>query len=184
MRGGGLARWLLVGVLLTLAHPALSQQEPIPGATVLTIDPERLFAETAFGIRAIGEIEQRATELAAENRRIEAELIAEERDLTERRPTLPVDEFRTLADAFDAKVDEIRAAQDAKLREVQGLRENAQQAFFGRIGPILAEILNERQALVVLDRRNVFAASEAADITDIAISRIDAEIGDGSGVSD
>ncbi|MEM9342639.1 MAG: OmpH family outer membrane protein [Pseudomonadota bacterium] len=169
--------------MVTLASPSAAQ-EVSPSATVLTIDPERLFAETAFGRRAIGEIEQRATELATENRRIEGELIAEERDLTDRRPTLPVEEFRALADAFDAKVDEIRAAQDAKLREVQGLREEAQQAFFGQIGPILAQILNERQALVVLDRRSVFAASEAADITDLAIARIDAEIGDGSGISD
>lgn len=180
---GGLARCFLVVLMLAWAAPATAQ-EPVQGASVLTIDPERLFAETAFGRRAIGEIERRAAELAAENRRIETDLIAEERELTDRRPTLPVDEFRALADAFDTKVDEIRAAQDAKLREVQGLREDAQQAFFGQIGPILAQILNERQALVVMDRRNVFAASEAADITDIAIARIDAEIGDGSGVSD
>ena len=41
-------------------------------------------------------------------------------------------------------------------------------------------MLSERQALVVMDRRAVIAASDAADITDAAIARVDAEIGDGS----
>ena len=122
---------------------------------VVTIDPERLFADTAYGQRVQQVIEDRSTALAAENRRIEAELVAEERALTDQRPTLPVEEFRALADAFDEKVQRLRAEQDAKTREVQGLQDREQQRFLNRVAPILSELVQERGALVVMDRRAV-----------------------------
>jgi len=147
---------------------------------VLILDLERLFDETAFGQRVARDIETRAAELATENRRIESDLIAEERSLTERRPTLSVEEFRELADAFDAKVEAIREEQDGKTRDLQRLRDVEQQRFFGQIGAVLSAIVRERRASVVLDRRSVFLAVDAADVTEEAIARIDAEVGDGS----
>ena len=134
-----------------------------------------------YGRRVAREIEDRATALAAENRRIEAELTEEERVLTEQRPSLTVEEFRELADAFDAKVDRIRQEQDGKTREVQQLGEVERQRFFGQIGPILSALVRDRRAAVVLDQRSVFISAESVDVTDEAISRIDAEIGDGAG---
>jgi len=173
------ARLLAVTFLLAAAPLSAQPVQTAPSA-VLTIDPERLFEETAFGRRVIAESERRAEELQAENRRIEAELTAEERDLTERRPEMGVEEFRVLADAFDAKVDRIRAEQDGKAREIQEIRETGQQDFFNRIGPILLTIVRERQAAILLDRRTVFLSAEAVDITEQAVGRIDAEIGAGT----
>lgn len=154
-------------------------QLPVTG--ILTIDPERLFEETAFGQRVQRDLERRAAGLAAENRRIEGELIAEERDLTERRAGLATEEFRALADAFDEKVNRIRAEQDAKADALQNFRDRERQRFFGQIGGVLAAILAERQAVIVLDRRNVVLSAEAIDVTNDLIRRIDAAIGDGSG---
>jgi Skp family chaperone for outer membrane proteins len=169
--------WPLAVAVLLVAGPVRSQPVQTAPSAVLTIDPERLFEQTAFGRRVIAESERRAEALQAENRTIEAELTAEERDLTERRPELGVDEFRALADDFDAKVDRIRAEQDAKAREIQAIRETGQQDFFNRIGPILLTIVRERQAAILLDRRTVFLSAEAVDITEQAVGRIDAEIG-------
>ena len=76
---------------------------------VLTLDQERLFAQSAYGKRVVAEIEEASRVLAAENREIEARLAAEEKDLTVRRATLTAAEFRPLADGFDAKVTRIRA---------------------------------------------------------------------------
>ena len=148
---------------------------------ILTINPERLFEETAFGRRVQRELETIAQDLSAENRRIEAELNGEEQDLTDRRPGLSIEEFRALADAFDTKVDRIREEQDAKERDLLRRQEMERQRFFGQIGPVLTQILQERNAAVVLDRRNVFISTESADITALAIGRIDAAIGDGAG---
>ena len=92
---------------------------------------------------------------------------------------MPVDEFRALADAFDVKVDRIRTEQAAKAREIQEFRDAEQQKFFNRVGPILLELVQERGAAVLLDRRAVFLSAAAIDITDQAVAQIDAEIGTG-----
>ena len=176
-------RWASLALALCLCAPASTTAQPLREADavgVLTLDLERLFEESSYGLRVSREIETQGTALAAENRRIEAELTEEERNLTEQRETLPVEEFRVLADAFDAKVDRIRAEQDGKTREVQRIGEVERQRFFRLIGPILSALARERRAAVILDRRSVFIAVDSVDITDEAVKRIDADIGDGA----
>ncbi|MBM9595636.1 OmpH family outer membrane protein [Roseitranquillus sediminis] len=176
------ARALLVAAFLGLAAPAAGQEEaPAP---ILVIDQDRLFTESRFGQRVLAQIEERSAALAAENRAIEAELIAEERDLTERRPQMTPEEFRRLADAFDQKVQRVRDEQDTKSSELAGLRDRERQAFAAYVTPVLAEILRDRGALIILERRAVFIASQQIDVTDEVIRRIDAEVGDGESVVD
>ena len=179
VRAHALVQCLIAGVIAVLLAGAAVAQDNRVQARVLTIDPEQLFEQTQFGKRIIAESEALAAELQAENRRIEAELSEEERALTDKRPTLQVDEFRALANAFDEKVNQIRAEQDSKVREVQSFRETAQQRFFSETGSVLLEIVRERNAAVILDRRNVFLSAETVDITQVAIERIDAQFGDG-----
>ena len=178
MRTG--ARLLAVLALVVAAGAAGAQQGPGQvQSPILTLDQERLFTGSRAAEQISQEIEQKAGELAAENRSIEAELVAEELDLTTRRATLPVAEFRALADAFDEKVQRIRTEQDAKARELQQLREQQRQTFLRRISPILAEIVRERGALAVLGRRTVQLSADSIDITDEAISRINAALDGG-----
>ena len=111
MRGACVLNWMRVvtavcAVLLSgwTAEPAQAQQIGVPNSAILTISSDRFYADSAFGRRIAREIEQDSLELSAENRQIEAELTEEEHDLTERRPVMEPDEFRKLADAFDAKL--------------------------------------------------------------------------------
>ena len=168
---------LAIAILLASAISAFAQDA---SSGILTIDPERLFEETAFGLRVQREIEERAAALSVENRRIEAELVEEERSLTEQRATLPVAEFRALADAFDVKVDRIRDEQDAKALALQEFQELERQRFFGLTSAVLTEVLAERRGLIVLDRRTVVASSDAIDVTEDMIRRMDQSVGDGS----
>ncbi len=170
------AAWLSLAAALLLAQPVLAQGAP---GGVLTVDPERLFQDTRYGRRVVSELELKAADLQAENRRIEATLSGEERDLTDRRPTLGTDEFRALADAFDARVETVRSEQDGKARDLQRLRDQGQQTFFKSIGPILSAMVSERGAAVLVDRRSVILSAESVDITDAAIRRIDRDLGDG-----
>ena len=173
-------------VLLSLAPAAGAQQ--IGGALdpgtvqseILVIDFERLFGGSLFGQRVARELESAGEAVAAENRRIEAELIEEERELTEKRAQLPPDEFRELANAFDEKVTRLRDEQDAKAREIGDRSEDARRRFAAATQPVLTELMRESGAAVILERRAVFVAADSVDVTSIAISRLDAEIGDGS----
>ena len=153
---------------LGFAGGAAAQQN----APILTIDQDRLFAETSLGAAAIQRLEVEAQRLASENQRIEGELIAEERELTEKRAELPAEEFRELANAFDTRVQQIRTEQDEKARLLTRQRDEARSTFFRDAAGIISEIVRARGALVVIDRRDVFLSADTIDITDEAIERI------------
>ncbi len=146
---------------------------------VLTIDRERLFAETQLGARVSRGIEARIAALQAENDQIENELVQEELDLTERRPSLAPEDFRALADAFDDKVQSIRREQDAKARELTQARDAARQSFFVEVADVLGQIMEERGATVLLDTNTVFVSANRIDITDVAIESINRVLGEG-----
>lgn len=146
---------------------------------VLVLDFEQLYMDSAFGRKIAAEVQAGRTELAAENREIEAELTQEERLLTDQRPTLDPDAFRVLADAFDEKVRSIRREQDEKARRLSRRQEGSRDAFLTAAIPVLQELMREAGAAVVLEQRSVFLSLNAIDITRDAVARIDAVIGDG-----
>ncbi|WP_457647748.1 OmpH family outer membrane protein [Profundibacter sp.] len=177
MRGFILAVLFVTGLGWGNQSPA--QTTPDPPQAILTIDPERLFSDSLFGERVAAEIAADTESLQKEFQQLEADLTAEERDITEKRASLDPVEFRKLADAFDAKVQEIRRVQDAKARDLDRRLEQERAAYLNLVLPILGELMNERGAAIVLDHRMVFAVASGVDITDEALQRIDATLGDG-----
>lgn len=178
----------LFGALLCLGAPVGAQQvenTSNPGfvqSLILTISPEQLYSESAFGRRIAREIEEEGTAIAVDNRQIETELIAEERELTELRETLSPADFRERADAFDEKVQQLRREQDEKARAL-GLRtEEARRALLNAAQPILSQLMVERGAVAVLDRRVVLLSANSVDITEQAIERVNTQFGDGSDI--
>ncbi|EEE37956.1 outer membrane chaperone Skp (OmpH) [Rhodobacteraceae bacterium KLH11] len=131
-----------------------------------------------------GEIEAESALLAQENERIVAALSQEEKELTEKRATLPAEEFRPLAEAFDKKVQSHRDSQRAKLDLLARQGEEARGQFFEMAQPILIELLREYGASIVIERATVVLSSDVSDITEAAIARIDAAIGDGTTLKD
>ena len=87
------------------AAQGLSLGEPVNPSviqsSVLVIDFERAFAESAFGTRIVAMLEAEGQAIAAENRRIEAELVDEERSLSDRRSTMEPQAFRVLGEGFE-----------------------------------------------------------------------------------
>lgn len=147
------------------------------GPAVVTIDQERLFARSAFGQAVTAAVEDAVRTLSERNRSLERTLAEEEQALTERRPTLPAEEFRTLADAFDARVEEIRRTQEARGRAIAAFREAQQQAFFEAALPVMMEVVQASGAVAVLDSRALVLALDSIDITDRILARIDTVLG-------
>lgn len=156
------------------------QAAPVHRGAVLTIDTDRIFSESLFGRRVADEYRAATEELGAENRRIEAELTAEEQSLTDRRAAMDPEDFRAEAEAFDIRVQAIRSEQDAKERALQEHLTQGRDAFLSATTSILGELMQEAGASVILDRRSVFLALGAIDVTEDAIAAIDAAIGDGA----
>jgi Skp family chaperone for outer membrane proteins len=184
---GSLRAALLALAVMAGPGPGIAQDQPGGDlalgqvrSPVLTIDPERLYAESLFGQRIAAQVQADAAALDIENQRIEQALIEEERSLTLRRPTMEIDVFRAEAEDFDTRVQEIRRAQDAKERSLQQAMGQGQATFLEVATPILAEIMLGAGAAVILDRRSVFLGVGAVDITDQAIAAVNARIGDGA----
>lgn len=173
-----------LGAAAALALPANAQNFGTVQSPVLTVDSEELYARSAFGRRVAAEVTAASAELAAENRAIETELTEEEKSLTEQRPSLTPTEFRALADEFDEKVRRIRREQDAKAAALGRQREDSEAGFLRAAAPVLEELMQDAGAAVVLERRSVFLSLNVIDITEAAIARIDAAIGDGSSQPD
>lgn len=148
-------------------------------AGVLTLNQERFFNQSAFGLRVLRELEAKSAALATENRGIEEALTGEEQDLTDKRPSLTPTEFRALADAFDAKVEGIRQAQAQKAVDLNAWLEAEQKRFFEAAFPVLLALASDLGASVILDQRATLIALDRSDITNQAILKIDQAIGDG-----
>lgn len=175
----GPLRALYIFLALGLAMPAGAQQLGVPQSTILTISSDRLFAESQFGQRVFREFEAENALLNEENERIVQALSDEERELTEKRAELDAETFRPLAEAFDEKVQSHRESQRAKLDTLARRSERARAMFIQLAEPVLIDLLRDTGASVILERSNVFLSPDALDITDTAISRINAAIGDG-----
>lgn len=176
-------RALILPLILTLAPLGAGAQEPSGPAQIqspiLTIDVDRLLAGTLYGRRMAEELRARTEALAAENERLRLELTGEEQSLTDRRPTMEVEDFRAEADAFDARVQRIRQEQDAKQQALEATVEEGRQRFLNDVTPVLGGLMIESGAAVILERRDVFLSASLVDITEEAIRAIDARLGDG-----
>lgn len=171
-------RWLaMIALWFALALPSAAQQT---SPSVLIIDSDRLYTETLYGRRIEADLAAQVAEVQAENDAIAQTLREEERSLTERRPNMTTEAFREEADAFDTKVQEVRRARDAKAAELQAMRTDARARFEERVQGIVANIMLERKAAIVLEQRNVVLSVRAANITDDVIVRVDARLGDGT----
>lgn len=184
----------VLGLMLALGGPALAQrvadpaapapaQTPATAGGIVVLDTDRLFSESLFGRRLAADLQAQTEALVEENRRIEAELTAEEQDLTRRRPSMTPEAFRAEAEAFDARVQEIRRERDAKERALQQEAASGREIFLAAAGPALGQVMLERGASIILDRRAVFLSTSAVDVTDAALAAVDAAIGNGATLS-
>jgi Skp family chaperone for outer membrane proteins len=153
------------------AGPLVAQDA---GLVILTLDQERLFLESDFGRAAAGREEIALRALEVENKRIEAELVAEEQSLTELRKTLSAEEFARRATEFDQKVERIRTEQDQKARDLTRNRDAERQEFLRLAVPVLGELMGDKGAVAIIDKAALILSLSSVDVTDEAIARVNA----------
>ncbi|NJM83615.1 MAG: OmpH family outer membrane protein [Tabrizicola sp.] len=178
-RGAAFAVAFAIATCLT-GQISRAQDAPVVPGAILTINQDRLFAESQFGKATLEREQAERAAHAAENLRMEQELETEERDLTVRRATLPGEEFARLAEDFDRRAEDIRATRDAQASEIRERAEEDRRRFFRAVIPVLGELLTETGAVAIIDKGAIILSLSAIDVTDEAIKRVDAALGDGS----
>lgn len=165
------------------AVSAQAQSVGVVQSEILVLDTERFFSGSMIGQRFVREYQAEREALIAQNREIEAKLRAEEQALTDQRAGLTPQEFRDLANAFDAKVQVIRKDNERVARDLESARERAPLLMIRQAQPVLVELMRDTGGVVILDSRQVLLRVDVIDITDMAIERVDAVLGDGSPAS-
>lgn len=176
-------RVLIAAAVAIFALSPVSAQEFSTGVPelgpnpVLTLDQDKLYAVSEFGQRVQAEITADLERLSAENRQIEAALEAEERRLTEERVGMDPSDFQELAAEFDIRVTEIREAQSSKAENIRNRADRERERFFEAAFPVLLSLVEESGAVAILNNSAVIFSIRQIDITDIAISRVNQELG-------
>lgn len=163
---------------------AVSQNVGILQSEILVVDPERLFEDSDLGRKMLSEYQAERETLAAENQELAAELEAEEQRLTDIRAETSPEDFREQADAFDARVQQIRADSERRVRDLERKRERMPVEFLNQVDEIILDIMRASGGVVLMDQRSVILRAEAVDITDRAIARINQEFGGDADLQD
>jgi len=168
--------WTLLVVLLSLGSLAQEPRFPIGEARslpILLLDQERLLRGSKLGQAFLKESRDKELRLVERRRRIDSELEAEEKRLTDLRDETPAEDFRKLADAFDEKVVRLRAEQEQASVELTQELDDSRKRFFQQAAPVITSIMQEFGALVVMEQRNVLVSVNGLNITNRAIAQLD-----------
>jgi len=145
-----------------------------------TLNEARLFAGSRFGQAMIQRFETAQLALAAENREIEAALTAREQELTRQRKVLSPEEFRRLADQFNAEVESYRRSQADKERALYLEHDADRRRFSVTSNDVLTRLMRDRGLYAIIAEDAIIIAFRGIDVTDALIARMDAEVGDGA----
>ena len=163
-------------LLCLLFQPLLAEEKSV----LFTVDMSKLLRSSDFGKNIISVNNTARQNLQNENNDLEEKLLIEEKELSELRKTLSIDEFRPKALEFDKKVTIIRKVQREKEENLNKKVRREETDFFKKIYPILYELLIERGGLVLVDQRNAILWDNSVDLTDDAIAAINRVLGSGN----
>ncbi len=81
-----------------------------------------------------------------------------------------------IAREFDEKVEEIRAIWGQKDKDLKQRRDQDQKTFFQSAVPILAEMMQDAGAVLLVDQSNVILSLDRVDVTNAAIARVNSAL--------
>lgn len=178
MRAAGL-KLILAGALacapvsmLMAQAPSTPSHEAASPLPYRLLDQDRLLSDSRLGQETLARISEAQEQLEAENLEVFEQLSAEEQELTDLRATLSPSEFRTRADAFDERVEAIRAERARLSAELEQSRQSLIAEFFEAALPILQQYMQEQGILGLLRNDVMIMSSDLLDITDEVIARL------------
>ena len=143
---------------------------------VLVLDLRKALNESVAGRALINNYRGKVINLNNEFNAIEAQLVAEEQDLSKMRRNMEAIEFIKLAEVFDTK--------SSKTRELYRTRKQSLETNLSedtdRLGLVLSQIagaiMEEKGALMVMMKNQVIVSSNQIDITSIVMDRANKSI--------
>ena len=141
---------------------------------VVNLDKIRAQSQAAKSIEEqTNEIQEKLRSGFEERRKV---LAAEEKALVALRGSMDPDAFEARAARFEQQVRALKKdRRDQSLALRRSLRSAGEQ--MDRVlKPILAEVMTERRAVVMIDKRDVVISAVALDVTEVVIKRLDEKL--------
>lgn len=158
-------KFVLCLFFLVLSQPVSSTDQ----ALVFTVDMNKLLKLSNFGQDLIRRNNLARLILQNENEVLEAELLSEEKVLSDLRKSLSLDDFRAKAIEFDKKVTIIRSEQSKKEDALIDNIRREEANFYKNIYPLLYQLISDLGGSILIDQRNVVLWNSSVDITEDAI---------------
>lgn len=164
--------------------PVAAQMDAGQTPPFLLINQERILLDSLAGQDLLAQEEEKRSQLVAEARSIDAAFEAEERELTEKRGTIPPEEFSRLAEDFDSRVVAARQRQDERSNALAQELDRARRQFFAEVAPFLVQLMDRYGAYAIFDENSVLLADQRLNITGAVIEEIDAAYSDATSDED
>ncbi len=165
---------VLTAMSLIAAAPAAIAQTA--SANILVVDTMRIQEQSLAAKSMQTQIRDIETKLQAQVKSTQEKLKAEEQGLKQQQTLLAPEQFDVKRREFETKVgDEQKKFQQAQQDYETAIR-TAQGTLLKALEPILKELMAERGANLVMDRRVVMTSSDSLDITPAVIERLNKKL--------
>ena len=136
---------------------------------ILYLNQNKVYSESIFGKNLEEMFRNESKNLKEQNRQLTKELEVEEQRLTNAREGIPLDEFKILAQSFNARVEKLRKEQKEKSDTLKSKLEEERKYFFNAVYPLLVEFVTKTNATGILDSSVVIVGNSKVDITNKVI---------------
>lgn len=149
---------------------------PAKAADVLIINLDVVYANSLVGKSLIAQVQKKVKAIKAQHDKTQKELETEAKKIESQKNLLPQDALRDKTDKL--RLNEIAKSQELQqeIRKVESGKASANEQILKVLSPILKDIMNEKKATIVVDRRSILIGSPDADITAEAVKRLDSKI--------
>ena len=136
---------------------------------ILYLNQNKIYSESIFGKNLEEFFRNESKKLKEQNRKLTKELEIEEQRLTNEREGMPLDEFKILAQSFNARVEKVRQEQKEKSDTLKYNLEKERKYFFNAVYPLLLEFVAKTNAIGILDSSVVLVGNSNLDVTNKVI---------------
>jgi len=154
--------------------PAVSQT--LPAAVVIIVDMDQVFANSAAGKQAQGELKTKLDAIQARVTQLRTSLGTEEQQLGQTRPQAPgaaLTAWETKARDFTARKTQAEQEVQKREQDFQAARQYVLKQINDAAQPIITTIMKERGASIALAQGATLQNSAALDVTNDVVARLD-----------
>src|SRR5260370_38207577 len=175
-RRGIVAAALAVLIALAPVGPLRAQLQPLPVPVILVVDLQQILqdAKAAKAVQAV--INQEYSSYTKEVAQQEDELQKSRTELERQRTILAPDAFNTRARDLQQRYDELGQVVQGRRQSLQQSLNEAMVKVKNAALEVIADMVKERRANLVIEKQAVVFEAEGMDITADAIARLDQKL--------